>query len=369
MNAEEKVIATLWALMGAQNFLQGKGLVGRIAEKSGIAPLETKMTLGRLARKGVVKGVSEHGEAFGRVSLTIEPPKREVPISLVRWREALRAAGLDGSDAETLAPCHERLDDFSDADLRDLAIGLVALKSSQGEERNTPRFVVSAKYLLGSSKILGALPIPTLKAFGIDIDSFPDAIPQVIVAGPETPEAVLLIENPHSFEEVVAAGCADRIALVVTYGYGLSRSGEAYGNSLLEAVTQADRLVPLTRKGNPPSPKALFKHSKILFWGDLDREGLRIYASLRKGLPALRASALYLPMFEAMKRGFSHPYAKAVAKNKQGTTEHVPDDVLSLVGCCSDRGIDQEMVGREVIARLASRSLDEVWQERCQISN
>lgn len=321
------------------------------------------MILGKLARKGVVEGVSEHGEAFGRVSLTIEAPKREEPISLVRWREALFAAGLDGSGAKTLGPCHDRFDGFSDADLRDLARGLVALKSSQGDEREMPRFVVSAKYLLGSSKLLGALPAPTLRAFGIDIDSFPDAIPQVIVAGPENPRAVLLIENPHSFEEAIAAGCADRIALVVTYGYGLSRSGEAYGNSLLEAVAQTNRLVPLTRKGNPPSPKALFRHSKILFWGDLDREGLRIYASLRKRLPALRASALYLPMFEAMNKGFSHPYAKAVAKNRQGTTEHVPDDVLFLVACCSDRAIDQEMVGREEIASLASRSLDEVWEQ------
>jgi hypothetical protein len=205
-----------------------------------------------------------------------------------------------------------------------------------------------------------------LKAFGIDIESFPDAIPQIIVAGPENPEAVLLIENPHSFEEAIAACCADKIALVVTYGYGLSRSGEAYGNSLTEAVAQADSLVPLIRKGNPPSPKTLFGHSKILFWGDLDREGLRIYASLRKGLPALRASALYLPMSEAVKRGVSHPYTKATAKEKQGTTEHVPEDVLSLVAICSDRGIDQEAVSRDEIARLASMSLEEAGQEICR---
>ena len=366
MSIEKKVIAALWTLMGRRDFLQGKGLVGRIAEKAGIDPLEAKMTLGKLARKGIVEGVSEHGETFGRVSLTIQSPNREEPVSLIRWRDALRAAGIDESEVATLVPCHDRLDGFSDADLRDLASGLKGLKSAQGEERNTPRFVVSAKYLLGSSKMLGSLPAPALKAFGIDIEAFPDAIPQIIVAGPDNPEAVLLIENPHSFEEAIAAGCADRIALIVTYGYGLSRSGEAYGNGLSDAIEQADRLVPLIRKGNPPSPKTLLGHSKILFWGDLDREGLRIYASLRKGLPALRASALYLPMREVMEKGVSHPYAKATAKEKQGATERVPEDAIPLASVCSDRGLDQEAVSREEIARLASLSLEEVGQGICR---
>lgn len=360
MNIEDKVIAALWTLMGGRDFLQGKGLVGRIAEKTGIDLLDAKMTLGKLARKGITIGVSEKGEAFGRVFLTIEAPKQEEPVSLVRWLEALFSTGIDESEATTLAPCHDRLDGFSDADMRGLARGLKRLKSAQGEEKNTPRFVVSAKYLLGSSKMLGSLPAPSLKAFGIDIDAFSDAIPQVVVAGPENPEAVLLIENPHSFEEAIAAGCADKIALIVTYGYGLSRSGEAYGNSLTEVVEQADKLIPLIRKGNPPLPNTLLKHPKILFWGDLDREGLRIYTRLRKGVPALRASALYLPMVKAIKMGMSHPYAKATAKERQGVAERVPEDASFLVELCTDRGIDQEAIGREEIARLASLSLEEI---------
>ena len=66
--------------------------------------------------------------------------------------------------------------------------------------------------------MLGSLPAPSMKAFGIDINAFPDAIPHVVVAGPKNPQAVLLIENPHSFEKAIPAGCADKIALVVTYG-------------------------------------------------------------------------------------------------------------------------------------------------------
>lgn len=360
MKIEDKIIAALHSMMGGRKFLQGKGLVARVSEKTGIEPLEVKMTLGKLARQGIVEGISTQGDYLGKVSLTIEAPKREEPVSLIRWREALRASGLVDSDAETLIPCHDRLEGFSDKDMLDLSRGLATLKSAQEVEMNTPRFIVSAKYLLSSSKILGSLPAQALKAFGINIEYFSDAIPQVVLAGPENPEAVLLIENPHSFEEAVAAGCADSIALIVTYGYGLSRSGEAYGNSLTGAIEQAAKLVPLVRKGNPPAPNTLFNHPKILFWGDLDREGLRIYASLRKRLPALRISALYLPMAEAMRQGRSHPYTKVTAKERQGTPDWLPDDAVSLAQLCEWRGIDQEIVSMDEIAHLASKSLEEL---------
>jgi hypothetical protein len=257
MSGDERVIAILQDLMGNREFLQGKNLTRRVAEKAGIDHIDAMLALGRLAKRGIVTNVTDRGETFGKVFLTIAAPVKREPASLTRWRAAMSASGMDEAETETLASCHDRLDGFSDADMRDLARGLSAMRSNQKADTRIPRFVLSAKYLLGSSKILGSLPVPALRAFGIDIDSFPNAISQVIVAGPENPEAVLLIENPHSFEEAIAAGCAEKLALVVTYGYGLSRSGEAYGNSLAEAFEQADRLVPLVRMGNPPSPKTL----------------------------------------------------------------------------------------------------------------
>ena len=360
MSVDERVVTALHDLMGKKNFLQGKNLAHRVSDKAGIEPLEAKHVLGRLARQGILIGVTDRGEAFGRVLLTVAAPVKQEPTSFICWKMAMKASGVTEDEMQALASCHDRLDGFSDADMRDLARGLLAMRSAQEQDKGTPRFVLSARYLLGSSKILGSLPVPALRTFGIDIDAMPDAIPQVIVAGPACPESVLLIENPHSFEEAVAAGCAERIALIVTYGYGLSRSGEAYGSSLTEAVEQAERLVPLVRFGNPPSPIALLGHSRIHFWGDLDREGLRIYASLRKNLPALCASALYIPMVEAMKRGESHPYVKATAKERQGIAAKVPDDVSNLVALCAERGVDQEIVRREDIVRLGTFSFMEV---------
>lgn len=359
MNDEERVIAALYALMGKRESLQGKGLAIRVVKKTGIDPIAVQQALGKLARQGIIKGVLENGLAVGLVSFTAKAPAKPVPESLIRWREAMHNCGFTKGDMAALASCHDRLDGFADSDLQGLAHGLSAMRQGQAEAEGIPRFVLSAKYLLGSSKLLGSLPSPALRRFGIDVDSFPDAIPQIIVAGPESPEAVLLIENPHAFEEAIAAGCDGRLALVMTFGYGLSRSGEAYGNSLINLMAQADRLVPLVRSGNPPSPRLLLGHPKIFFWGDLDKEGLRIYASLRKRIPTLRASALYLPMVEAMRRGHSHPYTKATAKENQGTADTLPDDVAWLVPFCIDHGVDQEVVGRAQIAALAAFSIED----------
>lgn len=367
MSGDEVTIAALHDLIGDRNYVQGKNLHRRIADKVGIDPFEAMRSLGRLARQGLVTGVTERGEASGRVFLTIAMPQKSEPVSLVRWRDALHVSGLKESDAKSLIPCHDRLDGFSDVDMECLACGLSALRANQESNRGMPRFVLSAKYLMGSSKLLGNLPASALRSFGIDIDSIPDAIPQLVVAGPASPEAVLLIENPHSFEEAVAAGCAENIALIVTYGYGLSRSGDAYGNALTEAVEQVDRLVPLVRRGNPPAPRALLRHPRIFFWGDLDKEGLRIYSRLQKRIPMLRASALYWPMTKAMKQGQSHPYTKATAKERQFDVETVPNDIISLVPLCLYRGVDQEIVGRADIAELSRYSFFEIEREAMEV--
>lgn len=360
MSTEQKIISTLHSLMNGRSFLQGRGLISRIAERASIDPVDVRLALGRLARQGILEGVSDKGEIFGRVSLTIAPPETKEPRSLTRWRAAMQAIGLANEDLEALCPCHDRLDDFPEKALRDVAKGLLSLRAEQSENTGTPRFVLSAKYLLGSSKLLGNLPPSSLRAFGLSIDAYPDAIPHLITAGPEDPEAVLLVENPHSFEEAIAAGCAKSIGLIVAYGYGLSRSGEAYGNRLVESVDTLDILIPLVRAGNPPTPRLLLSHPKLLFWGDLDREGLRIYASLKKRLPALQASALYRPMARALEAGIGHPYVKATAKNNQNFPDSVPNDVGHLINLCANNGIDQEIVSREDIALLAKHAMGEI---------
>lgn len=359
MIADERLIAALRELMGNRKFLQGNGLLKRLAEKTAADPVDVKLGLGRLARQDIVTGVSHHGEPFGRVSLNLPVCPREEPASLMRWRRALRAGGLAEQEVEALCPCHEHLNDFPESDSERLVDGLSRLRADQAAVKGTPRFILSARYLLGSSKLLNYLPAAALRAFGIDIDAIPDAPPYVLTAGPANPEGVLLIENPHSFEEAVASGCAKKMALVATFGYGLSRSGDAFGKSLVASVMDADVLVPLIRYGNPPTPAVLLKHPRIFFWGDLDREGLRIFASLKRRLPNLRLSRLYVPMVEAMQRGDCHPYVKATAKDKQGMVAANCEGSMELAPHCVGRAVDQEIVSRSDIAALAYYSLQE----------
>jgi hypothetical protein len=360
MNAEENIVAVVCKLMAGRDSLQPRRLIERISNASGITPIAVKLALGKLSRQGAILGISSHGEPIGRVSLTVVKPATELPDSLVRWDQALRTSGLSGGEVHALIPCHDRLAEFSDSDLVALTQGLLQLRAQQAAESGVPAFVRSARYLLGSSKLLGSLPATALRAFGIEIDSFPNAPSYIVVAGPEAPEAVLLIENPHSFEEALAAGCASSVALIATYGYGLSRSGDAYGNALIESVSASAPLIPLVRAGNPPAPGLLLNHPSIRFWGDLDREGLRIYNSLRARIPALRTSALYLPMCAIAKNGRSHPYIKATAKERQGSIEGVPSDAERLIPFCLERGVDQEAVCRDDILRLSRFSIDEV---------
>ncbi|AJY38069.1 hypothetical protein BW21_6354 (plasmid) [Burkholderia humptydooensis] len=360
MNGEENIVGVLRKLMAGRDSLQPRGLIERISDASGISPIAVKLALGKLSRQGAIRGVSSHGEAIGRVSLTMAKPNPELPESHIRWDHALRSSGLTDGEVSALVPCHDRLAGFSDTDLVALTQGLLTLRAQQVAERGVPAFVRSARYLLGSSKLLGSLPAAALRAFGIEIDSFPDAPSYLLVAGPEVPEAVLLIENPHSFEEALASGCASSVALVATYGYGLSRFGEAYGNALIETVSASAGQIPLVRAGNPPAPGVLLNHSRIRFWGDLDREGLRIYGSLRARIPALRASAIYWSMCAIANDGRSHPYTKATAKERQGNIDGVPSDAERLIPFCLERGVDQEAVCREDILRLSRFSIDEV---------
>ncbi len=360
MTRDDDIVATLRKLMTGRDSLQPRGLIERISNVSGFAPIEVKLALGRLARRGVVQGVSARGDTLARVTLSVAAPASKLPDSHVRWSHALRNSGLSEDEASALMPCHDRLADFSEADLGSLIQGLLRLRARQAAERGVPAFVRSARHLLGSSKLLGSLPATALRGFGIEVDTFPNAPAYIVVAGPESPEAVLLIENPHSFEEALAAGCADRIALVATYGYGLSRSGEAYGNALVESVGAGASLIPLVRRGNPPVPDVLFRHPRIFFWGDLDREGLRIYGALRAKIPAVRLSAIYGPLCEFVRQGQSHPYSKAAAKDTQRDAGNVPEDAITCVALCESRAVDQEIVPREEIARLCTCAFEDV---------
>lgn len=319
-----------------RTYLNAAGLVQRLMRDEQSDFLSVTRVLKQLADAGDVIATDwERGVPLGRVIVTATAA---VPLSEVRWRDALVAAGLSDRDIDALAPCHMVVSDWSDVDMGRLAKGLDTLRS---ERPSAHAYNVSARYLLGSSKILHMLPARALRAFGIDFDQLTEPAPDLVIAGAAEPKAVVLIENLHPFETAVAA-CVDLpVALVQTFGFGLSLGSESWGLSLAKAVEQDhSKLRGLVASGAPPTVARLLSHATITFWGDLDPAGWAIYARLRARLPQLQLSALYGPMREALP---SHSHPLTFAAGKDGQTEAVK---MSGAPCWwpSDRGLDQEFL-------------------------
>jgi hypothetical protein len=152
--------------------------------------------------------------------LLVRPPLKAEPASVGAWRHALQAAGVDAELREALLPAHESFADMPEDDLALLVAGFVRLRGCAPHPPGLFGFGLSARELLGSSKVLDRLPVPARRLLGVaDLPSTPR---YVVVAGPTQPQAVLLIENSTTYEQAVRAGLAAEVALIAAYGYGLT---------------------------------------------------------------------------------------------------------------------------------------------------
>ena len=146
-------------------------------------------------------------------AVTVNLPEL-VSASAMAWRELLQQA--DDSGLQQLRPLGDSLQGMDITAMQGLLTGLLALRRDQHGLFGTARFEVSARYLLGSSKLLDSLPSPALQQFGIELSRFPAFPGYVVVAGAARPRAVILVENPHSFEAAVEATVAEPVAWVCT---------------------------------------------------------------------------------------------------------------------------------------------------------
>jgi hypothetical protein len=279
------------------------------------------------------------------------------PASVGAWRHALQAAGVDAELREALLPAHESFADMPEDDLALLVAGFVRLRGCAPHPPGLFGFGLSARELLGSSKVLDRLPVPARRLLGVaDLPSTPR---YVVVAGPTQPQAVLLIENSTTYEQAVRAGLAAEVALIAAYGYGLNMmSDSAAGWALAESLA-GGRCEVLCRSGGGFDLSTLLRHPRLFFWGDLDREGLRIALALRANLRQLSLSALYEPMCEMVQtRARSHPYALACGKANQQPWQACGDEQIdALAALCSTRAVDQEGVELSAHIALAGQAL------------
>lgn len=321
--------------------------------------IEVRKALLALRADGKVEySTGSHGEPISSF-ITVIPPKVEIPAHVTRWMTVLDQSGLSDDDRIALKPIGYSLDGFGNGDMERLLAGLVRLRKEQTQAYGQCDFNVSATYLLGSSKLLAMLDSRSLRAFGILVDQFPTRAPYVVVGGNTVaPVAVILVENPMSFETAVKSSAADRCLFVCTFGFGLSAAANDYGNQLA-GIVETGRAEVLHRSGNAVvSVSQILEHDAIQFWGDLDLAGMQIYERIAKHLPKVQLSAMYGPMIDAsLSPDHRHPYVVATGKSGQAIFRPTRGDATVMLNYCREWAVDQELVTAGQIENLAGNAL------------
>lgn len=351
MDAVSKLRSALSA--GNKTSVQGDRLVDRLCSKTGLHRNEVINGLRELRDTGEVCCKDWHrGEPIGRVELLIQQvrsPYEEV------WIGVMHNMGVDPATQEVLIALSDKVEGLAVDDMKRLLSGLLALREDLPRLNGQSRYLVSAKYLLGSSKLLDALPSPILRKFGVNLDLLIGPPSYIITAGPSSPKCVVLVENPQAMESALQTCTGGKIAWIATFGYGLSRSGNEYGSQLASLIEGDTRLTALVRQGTPPPIEHLLQHSEIYFWGDFDREGFQIYWRLKSKISKLQLSGLYHPMRTMIENTDNHhAYNELVAKPNQNTWQCSDMDVQKMLDLCKSRAVDQESVSLADIEKYAA---------------
>jgi hypothetical protein len=292
--------------------------------------------------------------------ITVIRPVVDTPSHADLWRTVLKGTNLTENSIAALYPLYTALEDFSVYHMEVLLAGLRKLRDEQHLVAGQPSYVVSANYLMGSSKLLSSLDGKSLRLFGIDIDKFITRTPYVMVGGGgETPQTVILVENPIAFETAIQSTASIRHAFVCTFGFGLSNSASEYGNQLAGAVEVGGAILLRRTEGLYTSFEKLMQHPEIHFWGDLDTAGLQIFERIASRIPHLKLSALYDSMIKAAANpACCHPYVVAVGKAGQKPFKPTRKDTEVVLGYCEKWAVDQEIVSDYDIRVLSGAVLE-----------
>ena len=348
-------------LTSKTNELQGGSLVERLMRATKLDAASVRIHLKEFRDRGWIQASSWSAtdNPIGRITISLPPPPEAVWCE--PWRATLtNCSDLTDEDRNAIFDCGAVLSDMDSKELPKIINGLIRLRSNQHLLGRTPEFIVSARNLLGSSKMLGKLGARALRAFGIDLSLFPGHPLYVVTAGPSNPQAVMLVENPAAFELATRTAVVERCALIVTFGFGLSKASEDYGNQLATMVENGlSGSITLMREGSSAPPaRELLKHENITFWGDLDIAGIQIYERIAKHIPSLQLSALYRPMIDAVTEGENrHPYVTAVGKSGQTMFAASREDSKAMLRHCSKWAVDQEFVTESQIDALAGEAI------------
>lgn len=352
-----------WLLKKSRNSSSGKirtkSLISTLCQDIIYDPVEIRKSLDNLRRNGKVEySATTNGEPIS-VHITVNTPEAKIHEHETRWIDALRSSELNESDKGALRPLYTSMEGILDDQMISIIAGLIKLREDQTSLFGRPLFNISARYLIGSSKLLSTFNSRSLKNFGIDINRFPDRPPYIIIGGNgKDPEAVILVENPISFETAIQSSAGVRCAFICTFGFGLSHQGNDYGNQLAGAIESGSSMLLHRNEGNWKDFNSLLAHHNLHFWGDLDMAGLQIYERIAAKLPHISLSALYSPMLKALDSHHTrHPYIECVGKKGQKSFAARRQDSRELLAFCHKWAVDQEIVQPHEIELLAGQQL------------
>ena len=291
-------------------------------------------------------------EPAGQVRNLIGP--KPVSAGEQAWRDAVDAHPvLTPPDKENfVALWSEAVAGWPQASFAHLIDEIVGIRCRPPAET---LYLTSASGRLGSSKLLSALPRQALLRLGIESGA-EQAPPCFLVAGPRSPEAVVLVENPNAFERAISVTQDMPICWISAYGFGASSLNA--GERLAEGLASGKSAVSASRMGDPPPLEDLLANGRLHLWGDLDLSGLHIAHRLRRRFPHLVMSSLYSPMVDLLRAGGGHPYVQATGKADQGRASGgVPSDMKWLAELCRERAVDQEHLTGTAIREHAGKPL------------
>lgn len=367
-----QVLSLLRRMAGESGRLRTSSATAKLYTALGLPRVSVNEALRELYRAGLVSYQPDGQQLPASGYITVQAAVVEPAVHGILWRQALEDARVESGAAVILAQLAPAVADMNATDMQVLVHALQALKRISAESSiDDAGFNVSARHLMGSSKVLARLSRQMLAATGLPSRLHAPSPRYIVCAGPSEPRATLLIENPRAFENTIRSGLTEEVAIVCTFGFGLSYLGSDIWAD--DHVPQHDRPIRIVRDGAPPPLGQLLAAEKVFLWGDLDLAAMDIFRSLKVAIPQLRMSAIYeemVPMLSDPAR--SHPYAALFDKSGQLSRYQegsaVPsrfddEDVAMLQAACSARAVDQEAVEESSIRRLGAQPL---WMNRTQ---
>lgn len=112
--------------------------------------------------------------------VTVAAEKAQTSRAAMIWQECLCLENVDPDLARALAPHFGIFECLDQIDMRHAIRGLLRIREDTNASMSNFGFSVSARAILGSSKVLGRLPMAVLKLIGVD--QLPSTPRYVVVA-------------------------------------------------------------------------------------------------------------------------------------------------------------------------------------------